>query len=99
MMIMYESGNIHPVSVIVVNIIINKHFFKINRCHSPILFHTDSDESEDVAFLFFRHFSLQYFTSSQFLFHFFRQLKGSPQTSQILDGNPEGIVLVFYFWT
>lgn len=33
-----------------------------------------------------RHRSLQYFTSSQFFCHFFRQVKGRLQTTQILAG-------------
>ena len=34
-----------------------------------------------------RHRWLQYFTSSQSRFHFFRQVNGNPQRAQILVGN------------
>jgi hypothetical protein len=41
-----------------------------------------------IAFVsrLFRHFSLQYFTSSQTLAHFLRHLNGLPQTTQIFSG-------------
>lgn len=42
--------------------------------------------STTVAALFFRHFSLQNFTSAQQRSHFLRQLKGRWQTGQIFIG-------------
>lgn len=48
----------------------------------------DKEFHDLVAFFsrVFRHFSLQYFTSSQTLAHFFRHLNGLPQTTQVFSG-------------
>jgi hypothetical protein len=41
----------------------------------------------DHDYLFLRQRSEQYFTSFQFRFHFFLQVKGSPHEAQIFAGN------------
>ena len=39
-----------------------------------------------ILFLLFLQRSLQYFTSTQFFCHFFRQVNGRLQTTHILEG-------------
>ena len=43
------------------------------------------EEQRDGRYLFRRHLSEQYKTSSQTFSHFFRQLNGRPQVLQVFD--------------
>ncbi len=45
-----------------------------------------SGNFQSLIYFVFLHFSLQYFTSSQTLAHFFLQQNGLPQMRQILEG-------------